>query len=296
MVASTVVRSSEAKSQERDAKQQELAASIDNALAGITNDEQFIALLNHQSKFHRYSFTNAMLIQFQRPGATQVAGFNAWKKLKRTVSKGEKGIAIFAPMSHKRTDEATGESRYWISGFRIVYVFDVSQTEGEPLPNATCPILTGDEGHDLYRTLTAVAAGEGVSISEGTTQQFEQPNLMGWYQPSEKHIVVRTHDTERLQQVKTLAHELGHHYHISKHGTESQNRDERETIAESVAYVVLKHYGLDSTARSFPYIAGWTKDIKAFKSALSIIHKVAMEIIDACDSVAGIEDNLEVAA
>lgn len=187
-----------------------------------------------------------MLILAQRPDATRVAGYRKWQELGRQVQKGEKAITILAPIVKKVEDDAGAEERK-VVGFRAASVFDISQTQGDPLPEVNVPILEGDEGGCLYDDLGHVAAADGVRVDRSA--RFNPLSAMGVYYPDSKRIIVR--EAPQLQMTKTLAHELGHHF-TGLHETYGEHRAEHETIAESVAYVVLARYGLDSGERSFP--------------------------------------------
>lgn len=193
----------------------------------------------------------------------------------RFVKRGEHGIKIIVPMTKKvRTEDGDEESRLF---FGIGNVFDYSQTDGEDLPKVDVPVLAGEEGAELYGRLVQVVAAEQLELRAGDPDKMGREQ-MGYYSPRERLIVVR--DNPMLQKTKTLAHELGHHF--AGHGTEgdSSPRQEQETVAESVSYVTLAHFGLDSGERSFPYIATWAKDQNTLKSALGQIQKVSATLIE----------------
>jgi hypothetical protein len=223
--------------------QAELLARLEQAVAAIHDSESFRRYLDVQARFHHYSFGNTLLILSQRPDATNVAGFKAWRKLNRFVKKGEKGIAIVVPHVRKTSEEESkdGEEAR-ITGFGRGFVFDVSQTDGESLPTVDVPMLEGEEGQDLYDRLTGLVATEGLALERRPAEAMS-PDVMGFYTPAERRIVVR--EASPLQMVKTLAHELGHHFT----GLTDASRSEHETVAESVAYIVCAHHGLDSATR-----------------------------------------------
>jgi hypothetical protein len=152
-------------------------------------------------------------------------------------------------------------------------VFDVSQTEGESLPRVEVPILEGEEGTALYDRLEVLAEGEGVTVHRGHERFRHSESMMGFYDPSTKEIHLRW--AAMAQMTKTLAHELAHHF------CQHQASDpESETQAEGIAYVVLAHFGVDSGARSFPYVATWAQDRNVLKGALSTIQTVSSGMID----------------
>ncbi len=165
-----------------------------------------------------------------------MAGYRTWQRLNRSVRRGEKGIRILVPMS-RRVDRHQGpsenpeepESEDRRLFFGTGHVFDIAQTEGEPLPQVEVPVLQGDEGADLYGHLMTVAAHGGIRIEERA--ELDSESMMGSYQPATKTITLRL--SAQRQMTKTLAHELGHHFSGA-----TESNPEGETIAESVAYVV----------------------------------------------------------
>jgi antirestriction protein ArdC len=257
--------------------QPDVLARLEQAVATILNSEMFRHYLDVQARFHHYSFGNALLILLQRPDATQVAGFHAWRKLGRFVRKGEKGIKIVVP--HVRRVGADDEEDVRrVTGFGVGTIFDIVQTDGEPLPTIEVPVLDGEDGQELYHRLAALAAAEGVALARRPAEAMPR-EVMGFYAPSTCSIVVR--EASPLQMAKTLAHELGHHYT----GLTDATRSEHETVAESVAYIVCAHHGLDTGARSFPYVATWSQDTAVFKQALGNIQRVSARIIDALEQL-----------
>ena len=179
---------------------EQLASAVDTVRAS----EEFTAFLDTAARFHRYSWCNTLLIASQCPQATQVAGFRAWLKLDRCVRKGQKGIAIFAPMPWKReVTNSSGETETVSGcGFRVVHVFDVSQTDGKPLPTVDCPELT-DTADNLLANLLSVAKSRGISV-EFKTQ------ASGAYGLSKKGAIEIAPEHSTGSQAKTLAHELAH--------------------------------------------------------------------------------------
>ncbi len=248
--------------------------TLANAVDAVRASETFQAYLAIQAKFHRYSWHNSLLILSQCPNASHVAGFKAWKtKFRRSVRKGERGIMIFAPRPYsKEIENADGETET-VNGvsFRAVHVFDVSQTDGEDLPSVDCPTI--DVAADtLLSNLQAVATNRGIAL------EFKRIDG-GVFGVSKGGSIEVDNTHETGQQAKTLAHELAHEaLHKTNRGALTRNMAELE--AESVAYVVCAHFGLDVEVRASRYIALWDGDSKALRESLDRISKTAREIID----------------
>ena len=255
----------------------ERVEALANAVDAVRASETFKAYLDVQARFHKYSWGNTMLIYSQRPDATRVAGFNTWKRLKRSVRKGEHGIRIFAPCPYKvdvetADGETDTETRTY---FKVVHVFDVSQTDGEALPTVDCPTVD-QAADDLLARLTQVSARRGVSVSFAHIES-------GAFGFSANGSVAVDNRHATGQQAKTLAHELAHEaLHWDVKGTVTRNIAELE--AESVAYVVCTHFGLDVEVRASRYIAIWDGDAKALRASLDRISKTARTIIDEAES------------
>jgi DNA primase len=183
---------------------------LQQAVAEIASGDDWKRMLQVVSKFHRYSFNNHLMIFLQRPDATVVAGFNRWKSLGRFVKKGEKGIAIFAPCKYKtkvETDDGEEKSVQQIRGFRVVHVFDISQTEGEDLRDldAVRPkLLDGSAPEGIWDALASHATSIGYEVI-----RHQRGSANGYCDFLNKQIAVRP-DVSRAQAVKTLIHELGH--------------------------------------------------------------------------------------
>jgi hypothetical protein len=255
-------------------RQPDVLARLEQAVGQIQDSDTFRRYLDVQARFHHYSPNNAALILMQRPAATRVAGYNDWLRMHRYVRKGERAIKIIVPMFKTTADAESGEERRHVF-FGVGNVFDLEQTDGEPLAQIDVPVLESDAGEQLYTGLTGVAGREGLQVEPVTELAGE---MMGFYERGSQRIVLRL--AAQLQMTKTLAHELGHHF--AGHGApEDQSpRAEQETVAESVAYVVLAHHGLDSGVRSFPYIATWSQDRKVLQQAMSTIQQVSATLID----------------
>ena len=254
---------------EQSNSQESALERLEQAVAAIHDSDSFRRWLDVSSRFHNYSLGNQLLIAMQNPDATYVAGFHAWRKLGRNVRRGEKGIRIMVPHAKKVTNEEGVEERR-VVGFGTGVVFDVSQTDGEPLPEHIVPTLEGDAGGELWDGLSAYADREGVAVSIVEPEQLP-PEAMGYYQPGPKAIVVGAHG--QRQRTKTLAHELGHHV------ARVDDRASNECIAEGIAYVVCAHFGIDTGERSFPYVAGWAQEPEVLKGVLATIQSASATII-----------------
>lgn len=265
--------------------------ALDRLTEGIeqlTSSERWQDWLTMQSRFHHYSFNNTLLILFQRPDATRVAGFNAWRKLDRFVRKGEKGIWILAPMVYKAdTDEsaAKNDATKVIRGFKPVPVFDLSQTDGRELPEV-CIRLTGDGPGDAYSHLRIIAHELGFTVEE---ELLSGQN--GDCNHDEKRIRIEARNDER-QQVKTLAHELGHAILHEPGEGRPDNRALLELEAESVAYVVCQNLGIETSDYSFGYVATWAggsdEAREAIRASGTRIQKAADQILTAIEAVQGL--------
>jgi len=262
------------------------------SIQGSDNFRQFLTVM---AKFHDYSIGNQLLIMLQRPEATRVAGFNTWKDMDRWVKSGEKGIAILAPIFQPRATcpacgarlprgarfcsecgktveiEVEVSPRY----FKVVYVFDVSQTEGKPLPEVEVPVLTGDINEELFASMLELMKRQGVTVNF-ESRPLDDPDIKGFYRHADNLIWVRPQES-RAQQLKTLLHESAHYY---TEGVFHIPRADAETIAESAAFVVAAHHGFDTGVRSFPYVAVWAQDKKVLEQNLGAIRQVATTILD----------------
>lgn len=252
---------------------QETLARLEQAVSGIQNSDTFRAYLDAQARFHNYSFGNVLLILFQKPDATRVAGYKTWLEFGRHVKRGEKGVRILAPAHYRKkvqTDDGEKEEKHLF--FRSTSVFDISQTEGAPLPEVAVPVLQGEQGAELYARLEGLALTQGLTVRIGHERFDQRAFMMGFYEPEQRLIAIR--EASQTQMVKTLAHELGHHYAEHQVGGRAA-----ETEAESIAYVVLAHHGLDSGERSFPYVATWAQDQRVLRAVLGNIQRVSLAII-----------------
>ena len=279
----------------KERKIDEVLKTLKEGVDGIQQSENFRKFLITMAKFHDYSIGNLILIMIQKPNATRVAGFGTWKDLGRWIKKGEKGIAILAPcMPPKGTKTTPPEESEIEEGetkeegeregirplyFKVVHVFDLSQTEGKPLPEFEVPALTGEANEELFNEVMHLVKEEGVEVSFAPRPD-QDPDIKGMY--FAKTIWVRPEES-RAQQLKTLIHETAHYY---TEGVFRIARTDAETIAESVAFTIGAHFGFDTGTRSFPYVALWAKDKKVLEANLAAIRKVSAKIIDGLEQTA----------
>lgn len=232
--------------------------------------------LSAMSRFHRYSFGNIMLITLQRPDATHVAGFRTWKKFNRWVKKGEKGIVIMAPMTIRSkstdtdTDDGSDENRAFVR-FKAVYVFDVAQTEGEPLPEPAC--VRGDPG-ELTDKLKAFVAAEGITL--------EYADMLGGADGvSSSTRITLQQGLEPAHEFHVLVHELAHETLHHRDGDARPKKTVRETEAEAVAFVVSQAMGLDTNGAASDYIQLYRGNPETLAASLTRIQQTAARIIEA---------------
>lgn len=270
---------------------------IENGLAAINTDEDWLSFLSFQSLFYNYSFRNAMLIYTQNPEATYVKGYKAWNRLGRYVKQGAKGLVILAPCYRKVEDfkEPDNESEYQdsegekvtkkvISGFRAAYVFDIADTDGsdEYLP-VLVKGLAGNSGQEkeIYEKLKAFIS------MEHPVQEVTGTASKGSYNLETGVISVRA-DVEYLQKIKTILHEYAHSIDFAMHPGQDISRNRRELVAESAAFVVSLRLGLDTSRYSMGYIKSWMKDKDELKIVADAVQKVAAKIIN---NLAGSSDS-----
>jgi hypothetical protein len=245
--------------------------------------EALLRYLDTMSKFHRYSFSNCLLIACQNPDATVVAGFHRWKQLGRWVRSGEKGIGIFAPLISRRGggDEATEEGSdsadsnvRKLRGFRVVHVFDVSQTEGKELPKLGG--IEGDPGEKLLR-IEEMIREKGIELS------YEE-SLGGALGVSQGGKISVLSSLSLAETFSTLVHELAHELLHRGDRRKETTRVIRETEAEAVAYVVAKAVGLSLSTHSVDYIQLWNGDEAVLMQSLELVRDVSSEVITALET------------
>lgn len=265
----------EERAEYRQAKRSEQREQVERAVRELLTSDGWQRWAETRATFHRYSFGNCLLIAQQAPQATQVAGFKAWQALGRQVRKGEKSIRIMAPMSVKRENPETGEDER-ATFFRAVPVFDVAQTDGEPLPQAPCEPITGDSHESYIEPLKDHARSLGVAVYEYEPTSHAQ----GFYDEKGKRIVIST-ELAPNGKVRTLVHELAHAHGVTY---KDYSRGEAEVIVETAATIVCGALGLDTSGESVPYIASWSEDgdLDAIKQHAETVDGIARQIEAAC--------------
>ena len=248
------------------------------AVEALTSGEDWQRFLAVARRFHAYSANNVLLILAQRPDATRVAGYRAWRELGRHVRRGERGIAILAPCTYRAQDDDTDdEARTVLHGFRVVHVFDVTQTEGDDLPEPPIAVLGGDDPRLLRHRLAALVRAEGYSFSLGPLPR-RFGDALGLTDHGARAVTVRD-DLPPAQQAKTAAHELAHVLlHRPGHATD---RGRIEVEAESVAHIVCGAAGLHTDAYSFGYVASWSG------GDTTVIRDTAARVLDCARRVLG---------
>ncbi len=275
---------------------------LEQGIKDLFNSDRYREYLATMSKFHDYSLNNSLLILFQKPDASRVAGFNAWKqKFHRYVKEGEKGIKIIAPAPYKKVVEEqkmdnSGQYVFGADGkpimeqktveiptFKVTTVFDLSQTDGEPLPDITTQLEGNIELYEkFFRTLKEISPVP-VELED------IQGSSNGYYHLEDKRIAIKDSLSE-MQTIKTTIHEIAHaklHALPEADAPEEEmanrpDRNTREVQAESVAYIVCQHFNIDTSDYSFGYIAGWSsgQETKELRASLETIRETASEIIE----------------
>lgn len=286
-----------------------LTEQLEKSIQDFMESEKYKAFLSSMAKFHNYSLNNQILIAVQKPDSTLCAGYTTWQKQNRYVKKGEKGIRIICPSPYKKEylkdviDKTTGKPELLPDGrtkqkivqkvipfFKVGYVYDISQTEGQPLPEIA-DILEGDLDEGLKSLKEAMLQASPVPVCfqpiDGETN--------GFYSPAAGEIVVDSTLSEK-QSLKTLIHETAHALLHNPEASSSQStRETKEVEAESVAYVVCQYFGLDTSDYSFGYIAGWSsgKGTPELKASLENIRNTSNEIISNVEQILIKKETLE---
>lgn len=241
------------------------------------------------SKFHRYSFGNVLLIYAQYPEATLVKGYKSWQELGRTVKKGEQGIQILAPILKKKQEEDSEEQEKILTGYRTTYVFDVSQTEGADLP---IPKIREDRNgciqgyEDLKKAVISVSP---CPIFFKDIPRIEKAS--GYFHRTENKIVIDRNLSQK-ETILVLFHEITH---AILHRETGKTRNEKETEAEAVAYLISRHFHIEASASSFAYIAKYTNnELEEFKNAIKTIKNTASRLIERIEKV--MDENVKISA
>ena len=276
-------------------KQEKIKAAfeqIEEGLAAINTDKDWLQFLGFQSRFYSYSIGNTMLIYKQNPDASFVKGYRAWNDLGRYVKKGSKGIAILAPCVRKakeeenttdRTDcknDADKNDKKVVTGFRIAYVYDIADTDGS---DEFLPVLVkglagnNDRERTIYEKLRDVISQEHLVLEvTGTTSK-------GAYNIETGFISINV-DYDYVQRIKTLLHEYAHAVDFTMNPAEDIKKNIRELVAESVAFVVMQYMGFNTSSYSIGYIKSWMKDAEELKNVATTVQKIACRIIDKVES------------
>jgi antirestriction protein ArdC len=267
----------EQRAEYRAQKRAESRDLIESAARELLTSDGWRRYAEVRAAFHRYSIGNCMLIAMQRPEATRVAGFRKWQELGRQVRRGERSIKILAPHSYETTDPDTGEETERVY-FRAIAVFDIGQTDGEPLPELPSEPLTGDSHASLVPRLERLAELIGWTVETGDTGDAD-----GWAMSSEQRIRLSDRLLEPNRRVRTLVHELIHALGI---GYREHGREVAEVLTETAAFVACLSLGLDTAGMSVPYVASWgeSDDLDAIKTYADLVDRMARQIEEACDA------------
>lgn len=273
----------------RDERVRQAYERLNRMLDELYDSDKFREYLRFVASMPRYSFHNQLLIFSQRPNATLVAGYKKWTEMGRHVMRGEKGIKIFAPVfrdveeTAKETNEAgeTVEIRRTVrrlSGFKVVTVFDVSQTEGEPLPTLDVAMnIEGDRHQALYDRLARVVSCT-IPIEHLPAERMD--GARGWYDPDAGKIALSRGNTPN-QNAKTLIHEYAHALLHTSDAGRRLPRQQKEVEAEAVAFIVCEAFGFDTSEQSVGYVAGWSGgNRRLFRESMERITKTARRIIE----------------
>ena len=286
---------------------QQITAGIEQGIQELFESEKYMRYLSVMSRFHRYSVNNTMLIYMQKPDATLVAGYNKWKnQFERHVKRGEHGITIIAPTPFKKKIEeqkldpdtkapildAEGkvvmeEREVEISMFRPVKVFDVSQTDGKPLPELASTLSGSVQNYEAFMEALRRSAPVPLSVEPMAA------NMDGYFSPDQQRIAIREGMSE-VQTVSAAVHEIAHsklHNYAKaqeeaaragdKEPPKKKDRNTEEVEAESISYAVCQYYGIQTGENSFGYIANWSqgKELPELRASLETINKAAGELI-----------------
>ena len=243
--------------EQRQAEREALLERLGEKVATLGSSTEWIAYLRFMSAFRRYSFNNLMLIALQCPNATHVAGFRKWQELGRQVRKGEKAFKILGYSTKKitKTDPVTGEEvEDRVKRFPVLSVFDVTQTDGEPVPSNAYQLPTGEGPAGMLERLSAWLRGEGWTLRE-----LPLGGMMEGYTDHQRRIIATEAGLEPAARLVVLLHEAAHALLHENDADYVTHRGVCETEAESTAYVIANLIGMDVDASSVSYVAGWAK-------------------------------------
>lgn len=267
----------------RAKQREESAEMMQKAVAELLTSDGWIAWAKCRARMNRYSLHNTLMIVSQLPEATWVTSFKSWKELGRFVVTGQHALRIFAPLFRwPNADEiAAGHpaDQKVLYGFKLVPVFDVSQTDGDPLPEPVVEPITGDSHADYLLPLERFAKKGGYTV----TYEDLKGECGGYCNPKAKRIVVEA-DKSLNAQVRTLIHEIAHSLGV---GYKDYGREAAEVIVETVTYIVCSGLGLDTSQTSIPYVASWgdQDQAKAIETFAGVVHTIAKQIEDAVKGV-----------
>jgi len=269
-------------------KKKELIEKIKAGVSAIKESENFLRWLKLQARFPKYSFGNTILIWLQKPEATKVAGFKTWQQMGRKIKKGERGIAIFAPIivkelkddsENEKVDELIfgeepekeGEA---LMGFKVTHVWDISQTVGQALPQI-CSDLSGKVEEIYLDALVKTGRSHNLTVEIVPAQNWLFGEAKGVLELKSSSISLR--EASSLQVFSVLVHELAHALDTRKEA----RREEREIAAEACSFIVCEHFGFDTSNFSFEYLACWSnqKELSGFSNSLELAQKIASYII-----------------
>ena len=254
----------------------EIYERIENGITDLLNSNKFKEYLRFAARFRSYSFFNTLMIYSAMPDATYVTGMRKWNELGRKVTKGQKGIKILAPTFRKETevvvDEVTGEekeeTRQCLTGYILVSVFDVSQTEGKEIPSATSNFGSDTELLEAFKDIFS---------SKYRIKEMELRSTLGGYTDG-KEIVLNAIKSEE-QRLKTLIHEVAH-CELGHIEDKEKSRREEEVEAEMTAFMVTDYFGIDSSDYSFGYLGAWAEgNIASVRKSMDTSFRAAQDII-----------------
>jgi antirestriction protein ArdC len=265
----------------------DIIRKLEKGVKDIFSSEKYKEFLKTYAQFHNYSINNTILILMQNPYSSYVASFQTWRKLGRSIKKGEKGIKVLVPIPfryEKQVEAKDGQNevvKYEGTSFRLGNVFDIGQTDGKELPSLVSDLT--DNSPEIKKAINAIVGASRVPV------HFDKPmngEAKGYYHLEDKFIAIRPNMSDS-QSFKTLVHEIAH---SRIHGKDDKyDRKEREVQAESIAFVVCSRYGIDTSNYSFGYIAGWSsgKETSELKSSLHLVQECSSEIIKSIDKALG---------